>query len=57
VGPPLDPTEADRIAWLAPDEVRAVIARGEMQDAPSLIGVLLALAEIGDRAPEPEAGR
>ncbi len=43
VGPPSDPTEADRVEWVPIDELRAIIDRGEMPDGFSLTGVLHAL--------------
>ena len=42
-GEPSDPGEAERIAWVPIDEVRALVGRGEMPDGLSLTSVLYAL--------------
>jgi 8-oxo-dGTP pyrophosphatase MutT (NUDIX family) len=44
VGPPSDPGESERIEWVPLDEVRALVARGEMPDGLSLTSVSYALA-------------
>ncbi len=44
IGPPTDSTEAERIEWVAVNEVRQAIERGEVQDGLSLTGLLWALA-------------
>lgn len=44
VGEPSDPGESERIQWVAPDELRAIIERGDMIDGLSLTAVLYALA-------------
>lgn len=43
IGPPSDPTEADRVEWVPIEELRAIVARGEMPDGFSLTGILHAL--------------
>ncbi|HZJ27261.1 MAG TPA: NUDIX hydrolase [Acidimicrobiia bacterium] len=42
VGEPSDPGEAERVAWVAVDEVRVIIGRGEMAHGLSLTAVLYA---------------
>jgi 8-oxo-dGTP pyrophosphatase MutT (NUDIX family) len=42
-GDPSDPGEAERVEWVPVDEVRALVARGEMPDGLSLTAVLFAL--------------
>ncbi|MCC6438580.1 MAG: NUDIX hydrolase [Acidimicrobiales bacterium] len=44
VGPPTDLTEAERIAWFRPDEVRAMIAGGEITDGLALTALLWCFA-------------
>ncbi len=44
VGPPSDPGEAERIEWVALDDVRAIVQRGEMPDGLSFAGICYALA-------------
>jgi 8-oxo-dGTP pyrophosphatase MutT (NUDIX family) len=44
VGEPSDPGESERIEWVPLDEVRAIVARGEMPDGLSLTGITYALA-------------
>jgi 8-oxo-dGTP pyrophosphatase MutT (NUDIX family) len=44
VGDPSDPSESERIEWVPVDEVRALVARGEMRDGLSLTAVLWAFA-------------
>jgi len=44
VGDPTDPGESERVDWLAPDEVRELIAKGEITDGLSLTALLWALA-------------
>ena len=44
VGPPADPGESERIEWVPLDDVRALVAREEMQDGLSLTAVCYALA-------------
>ncbi len=44
VGDPTDVGESERVAWLAPGEVRALIAKGEVMDGLSLTALLWALA-------------
>lgn len=44
VGDPTDPGESDRIEWVAVDDVRRMIADGEIYDGLSLTGLLGALA-------------
>lgn len=43
VGPPSDPTEAERIEWVPVDDVRAAVAAGEVTDGLSLTALLYAL--------------
>ena len=43
VGDPTDPGESERVDWLAPDEVRELIAKGEVTDGLSLTALLWAL--------------
>jgi 8-oxo-dGTP pyrophosphatase MutT (NUDIX family) len=43
VGDPSDPGEAERVEWVPVDEVRALVAGGEMPDGLSLTAVLYAL--------------
>jgi 8-oxo-dGTP pyrophosphatase MutT (NUDIX family) len=43
-GRPTDPGESERIAWVAVDDVRRMIGRGEIYDGLSLTGLLWALA-------------
>jgi hypothetical protein len=38
------PSEADRVEWVAVDEVRALVGRGEVRDGLSLTALLWALA-------------
>jgi len=47
VGEPLDAHEAERIEWVPLPEVRAVLARGEMVDGMSMIGLLWAMSFDG----------
>jgi 8-oxo-dGTP pyrophosphatase MutT (NUDIX family) len=44
VGEPTDPSESERIAWLAVDTVRDLLARGEIRDGLSLAAIATALA-------------
>jgi 8-oxo-dGTP pyrophosphatase MutT (NUDIX family) len=44
VGPPTDPSEAERIEWVPLDDVRKIIAAGQMRDGLSLTSILYALA-------------
>jgi 8-oxo-dGDP phosphatase len=44
VGGTIDPTEAERVAWLSHGDVREAIARGDMVDGPSLTAVHWVLA-------------
>jgi 8-oxo-dGTP pyrophosphatase MutT (NUDIX family) len=44
VGPPADPTESERIEWLPYDEVRDLVARGEVRESLSLVALLWAFA-------------
>jgi hypothetical protein len=50
-GDPVDAYESERIAWVPVDEVRRLIAGGEVHDGLSLTGLLwvLALVESGER--------
>ena len=43
VGEPTDAGESERIEWVALDDVRAIVRRGEMLDGLSLTAVLYAL--------------
>jgi 8-oxo-dGTP pyrophosphatase MutT (NUDIX family) len=42
VGDPTDPGESERVEWIPIDDVRALVARGEMVDGLSLTAVLFA---------------
>ena len=44
VGDPTDPSESERIEWVAIDELRRIVQAGEMTDGLSFTGVLYALA-------------
>jgi 8-oxo-dGDP phosphatase len=44
LGDPTDPGESETIAWVAVDDVRRMIADGEIYDGLSLTGLLWALA-------------
>lgn len=44
VGPPSDPSESERVEWVAVDDVRSLVAGGQMADGLSLTAVLYALA-------------
>jgi 8-oxo-dGTP pyrophosphatase MutT (NUDIX family) len=44
VGDPLDPHESERIAWVSIDEVRKLIADGQIRDGLSLTALLWMLA-------------
>ncbi|MEQ7122912.1 NUDIX hydrolase [Actinopolymorpha sp. B11F2] len=44
VGPPTDPSEAERIEWVPTGDLREIIAAGQMGDGLSLTAVLYALA-------------
>jgi len=44
VGPPTDTTEAARIDWVPRRNVQGMIARQEIYDSPSLVGLLHVLA-------------
>jgi 8-oxo-dGTP pyrophosphatase MutT (NUDIX family) len=44
VGDPVDAFEAERVAWLSLDEVRAAIRAGELSDGPGLTALCYALA-------------
>ena len=50
VGDPVDAHEAERIEWVPLPDVKALLARGDMIDGMSLIGILWAIAfgEFGD---------
>jgi 8-oxo-dGTP pyrophosphatase MutT (NUDIX family) len=43
-GPPSDPSESERIEWVPLDQLRALVAGGQMMDGLSLTAVLYALA-------------
>jgi 8-oxo-dGTP pyrophosphatase MutT (NUDIX family) len=43
VGEPTDPSEAERVEWLALDDVRRMVAAGEVNDGLSLTALLWAL--------------
>jgi 8-oxo-dGTP pyrophosphatase MutT (NUDIX family) len=43
-GPPSDPSESERVEWVALDEVRRAVAAGEVTDGMSLTGLLWFLA-------------
>ncbi|NTW42615.1 MAG: NUDIX hydrolase [Cellulomonadaceae bacterium] len=47
VGPPSDPSESERIAWVPLDEVRALVLDGALGDGLSLTGVLRFLLTEG----------
>jgi 8-oxo-dGTP pyrophosphatase MutT (NUDIX family) len=51
VGPPLDPTEADRIAWVPLADVPALIERGELSDGPTLTALAVAALTRNQTAP------
>jgi 8-oxo-dGTP pyrophosphatase MutT (NUDIX family) len=44
VGQPTDPSEAERIEWVPLDDVRKIIAAGQMRDGLSLTSILYTLA-------------
>lgn len=44
IGPPTDITEADRVEWIPLVDVRSMIARGEIVNGPTLIGLLHVLS-------------
>jgi 8-oxo-dGDP phosphatase len=44
VGPPSDPNEAARVAWVPLDELPELMARGELTDGPTLAALSLARA-------------
>lgn len=46
VGPPTDLTEAERIAWFAPHEVRELIRNGDVNDGLSLTALLWTLTFV-----------
>jgi 8-oxo-dGTP pyrophosphatase MutT (NUDIX family) len=52
LGPPSDPSESERIAWVAISEVRRIVRDGEMNDGLSLTAVLYALARNEFGAPD-----
>jgi 8-oxo-dGDP phosphatase len=45
VGEPTDPDEAERVAWVSWDDIRAAILHGHIQDGLSLTALLWCLAE------------
>ena len=45
VGPPTDITEAERIEWVPLQDVRGLIASGEIVNGPTLIGLLHVLSD------------
>jgi 8-oxo-dGTP pyrophosphatase MutT (NUDIX family) len=47
VGEPTDRSEAERVEWVPLPEVRGLIAKGEIVSGPTLIGLLLAAAQLG----------
>ncbi|GAA3811947.1 NUDIX hydrolase [Cellulomonas soli] len=50
VGPPSDPSEADRIEWVPLEEVRGFVRDGSLGDGMSVTGVLRFLLEHPERA-------
>ncbi len=48
VGPPSDPSESERVEWLAVDDVRAAISAGEVRDGLSLTALLWWLVHRSD---------
>ncbi|MGH9070602.1 MAG: NUDIX hydrolase [Acidimicrobiales bacterium] len=51
LGPPTDTDESERIEWVPLAKVADLIREGELVDGPSLVGLLMVLAE------RPSAGR
>ncbi|MEU7742762.1 NUDIX hydrolase [Nonomuraea sp. NPDC049158] len=45
MGPPSDPSEAERVEWVPLTRIREMIARGEIVSAPTALGLLYVLAE------------
>lgn len=48
VGPPSDPSEADRIEWVPVERVRELVLEGSLGDGLSVTGVLRFLLTLGD---------
>lgn len=44
IGPPTDVAESDRIEWFSPQQVKAMVANGEVQDGLSLSALLWCFA-------------
>jgi hypothetical protein len=42
IGPPSDTSEAERIEWIPPADIRSLVATGDIASGPTLIGLLLA---------------
>ena len=47
IGPPSDPSESERIAWVPVEQVRTLVLAGELRDGLSLTGVLRYLLAPG----------
>jgi 8-oxo-dGTP pyrophosphatase MutT (NUDIX family) len=45
VGDPSDPSEAERVVWLSPDEVREMVLAGAVPDGLTLTALLFAMAQ------------
>lgn len=52
VGTPEDASEASEVAWLPRDEVRRLVAAGEVRDGLSLVALLWWLADLPQEAGE-----
>ena len=45
VGDPSDPSEAERVVWVSPDEVREMVLTGAIPDGLTLTALLFAMAQ------------
>ena len=47
IGDPTDVTEADQIGWFSFDEVRELMASGQIHDSPTLLGLMAVASQAG----------